>query len=210
MNKSMKLIASAIFVIFVLTNFCFAKEMVKAKDTYYLIDDDSSICKNEPFFDGKETYYFGADGMMSVGWTKNIKNNKTYFFDNTYSDKRGAMIVGSHVIDGFTMFFETNADREIGSLIISMEQFQAPDGNVYRIDQNGFAYDKKGNVLRDTTKGHRSEFYSDESFYLNPDLDNAMFAGVNTDAGRLVKPSMIRERLLNKGNKDLIISGKIE
>lgn len=147
-----KLAFISILVISQMTSFCMAKEMIKAGDTCYLIDDNSDICKNELYYDGIYMRYFGADGKMVVGWYTDIDKGNTYYFNKTEGETYGTMVAGVCMVDGCKRIFCTDGSQDNGSLVKNKSNYRAADGGVYDIDQSGYVYDLEGNFQGDISK----------------------------------------------------------
>lgn len=204
-KRVVKIALISAFVIVQMVSFCFAKEMIKAGDTFYLIDDNSDICKNELYFDGKYSRYFGEDGKMVVGWYTNIKTGDTYYFDKTEGEKYGTMVAGICEIDGCKRIFCTDGSGANGSLIKGKTNYKAIDGNVYNIDDNGYVYDLNGNLLGDTAKRINVATIDKERKKVDEDSKQILEEVMHRDKDSM---SPIREKLSEY--KGIVISKKIK
>ena len=168
----------------------FSKEMIKAGNTCYLIDENDDICKNTLYDSGNGTFYFGDNGKMKVGWWENPKDRGVYFFCNKKGPMYGAMVFGLNMIDGYYRFFGQN-----GKLVRSNNDMRVDVMGAYTADSQGNLYDKDGNLMRDTSNS-KSDFYTDTTYYDNNELNNKTLA----DTGKILLWDGER---YNNGNKSV-------
>ena len=156
----------------------FALSWVKRDNLWYVLDEVAGdYLKGVVIDTGENVYYLDDSGRMVVGWWRNSKTNKYYFFSNKDNKDYGGMVFGLHVIDGYYRYFNDD-----GSLATSDKKGDYK--KVYRecyADSNGLLY-TNNELMRDVTIA-KSEYYSNDIYYRNNDLNNYYLAHNDTSFG---------------------------
>ena len=74
-----------------------------------------------------DTYYFDQLGSMYTGWLETISDGKWYFFDNSFGQNAGKMVIGWKQIDGSWYYFGTDGAMYHNKM--------TPDG--YKVGEDG-------------------------------------------------------------------------
>ena len=157
------------------TTSTFALSWVKRENFWYVLDEVAGeYLKGVVVDTGENVYYLDDEGRMVVGWWRNPKTNKYYFFANKDNKDYGGMLFGLHMIDGYYRYFTND-----GSLATSDKKGEYK--KVYKecyADSNGLLY-TNNELMRDVTIG-KSEYYSNDIYYHNGDLNNYYLAHHDT------------------------------
>ena len=166
-----KILALGLVLVMAFSTSTFALSWVMNDNSWYVLDEDAGEYLKGVIVDtGHNVYYLDDEGRMVVGWWRNPKTNKYYFFSNKDDKDYGGMLFGLHMIDGYYRYFNDD-----GSLATS--DIKGDYKNVYKecyADSNGLLY-TNNELMRDITIA-KSEYYSNDIYYLNNDLNNYYLA----------------------------------
>lgn len=170
-----KILALALVLAFAFQTSAFALSWVDYENAWYVLDElTGEYLKGVIVDTGDNVYYLDDEGKMVVGWWRNPKTNKYYFFSNKDNKDYGGMLFGLHMIDGYYRYFNDD-----GSLATSDKK-----GDYKRVykecyaDSNGLLY-TNNELMRDVTIA-KSEYYSNNVYYKNVDLNNYYLAKHDT------------------------------
>lgn len=166
-----KICVLALVLVLAFQTSAFALSWVDYENSWYVLDEATGEYLKGVIVDtGDNVYYLDDEGKMVVGWWRNPKTNKYYFFANKDNKDYGGMLFGIHMIDGYYRYFNDD-----GSLATSDKNGEYK--KVYKecyADSNGLLY-TNNELMRDVTIA-KSEYYSNNIYYNNNDLNNYYLA----------------------------------
>lgn len=170
-----RLLALVLALVMAFTTSAFALSWVKKDTSWYVLDEaKGEYLKGSVVDTGENVYYLDDEGRMVVGWWRNPKTNKYYFFSNKDNKDYGGMLFGLHMIDGYYRYFNND-----GTLATSDKKGDYK--KVYKecyADSNGLLY-TNNELMRDVTIA-KSEYYSNDIYYNNNSLNNYYLSHYDT------------------------------
>ena len=181
-----KIFASSVLFICLISSSVFAYKWVQYGEDWYVLNETTNVFLTSVLFDaGSGVYYLKEDGKMVTGWWKDTNNGKYYFFDNRQGSSYGSMIFGLRMIDGFYFYFNQDGTLATSEKLYVLKNVY----NDYYADYDGYLY-SDNHLIRDISL-QKSEFYSNPSYYYDPNMTNLALS-------KIVSPDKTNASFLNQ------------